>query len=88
MKLKYKFEIREAGGQMFAAAIGDDAEKFPGMIGLNPAAMEIFTRLMQGTTEDEIVTAIAEKFDSPEDVIRERVREYIDQLDGVGAISR
>lgn len=86
MKLKYKFEICEAGGQMFAAAVGEDAEKFPGMIGLNPAAYEIFSGLLKGDSEEKIAADISEKFDTDEDVIRERVHDYIVQLANVGAI--
>lgn len=37
MKLKYKFVVRNVSGKPVAVAVGQDNERFNGMIKLNPS---------------------------------------------------
>jgi len=62
MKLKYKFVTRSIDGRVVAVAVGCDNARFNGMIKLNETGEFVFGMLSCDTTEDEIVTALAEKY--------------------------
>ena len=80
MKLKYNFLVNEIADKKVAVAIGEDSEKFNGMIRLNSVAADIFDMLKEDVTEDDIVAALKEKYDAEEDVISQKVHEFIESL--------
>lgn len=81
MKLRYKFVVRNVSGKPVAVAVGQDNEKFNGMIKLNPSGEVIFQMLQQGAFSlDEIVSGFAQQFGIPEEMARPAVEAFIDQL--------
>ena len=81
MKLRYKFVVRNVSGKPVAVAVGQDNEKFNGMIKLNPSGEVIFQMLQQGTFSlNEIVSGFAQQFGIPEETARPAVEAFIDQL--------
>lgn len=81
MKLKYKFVVRNVSGKPVAVAVGQDNEKFNGMIKLNPSGEVIFKMLGEGDiTLDEIVARFAQKFAISEEKARSSVMAFVDQL--------
>lgn len=81
MKLKYKFVVRNVSGKPVAVAVGQDNEKFNGMIKLNPSGEVIFKMLGEGDiTLDEIVVRFAQRFSISEEKARSSVMAFVDQL--------
>jgi hypothetical protein len=81
MKLRYKFIVRNVSGKPVAVAVGQDNEKFNGMIKLNPSGEVIFKMLQTGTHSlSEIVAAFAQQFQIPEETAKPAVEAFIDQL--------
>lgn len=80
MKLKYDFIVNEIADKKMAVTVGKDSEKFNGMIRLNSTAADIFEMLKEDVTEDEIVASMKEKYDEEEDILRQKVREFVESL--------
>ena len=80
MKLNKDIMLGNIDGKDFAIATGKLAKNFNGIISNNPTANFIFTLLQTEQTEDSIVSAMLEKYDAEEAVIRADVKEIIEKL--------
>ena len=80
MKLKDEIVLGSIDGKDFAIATGSLSGKFSGLINNNATANYIFQLLKTEQTEDSIVSAMLEKYDASEDVIRADVKEIIEKL--------
>lgn len=80
MKLKYNFVIRSVGDSYVAVAVGEDAAKFNGMIKLNTTGEVIFSMLQSGAKLNDIVEAVASKFDVEASDVEADVVDYIEKL--------
>ena len=81
MKLRYKFVVRNVSGKPVAVAVGQDNERFNGMIKLNPSGEVIFQMLIQGVSSaEEIVTRFTQRFDITEETARPSVLAFLEQL--------
>lgn len=86
MKLKKEIVLGSIDGKDFAIATGKLTKKFHGIINNNKTANYIFELLQKEQTEDSIVKAMCEKYDAPEDVIRNDVKEVLNQLSELGIL--
>lgn len=80
MKLKDGIVTNSIDGESFAVATGDAAKAFNGIIKNNPTASFIFELLKTQQTEDTIVSAMLEKYEVDEAVVRNDVNELLDLL--------
>lgn len=80
MKLKKDIILHDIGGEHMAVATGESASLFNGFIRNNETAHFIFTMLLEDTTEEEIVNAMAERYDAPRDRIEMGVKSVIEKL--------
>lgn len=80
MKLKYNFIIQNVSGKPVAVAVGQDNEKFNGMIKLNDSGKLIFQLLGSDATEEEILSRFAAEFGVTVESISPAVLAFIDQL--------
>lgn len=86
MKLKKEIVLGNIDGKDFAIATGKLSKKFNGIINNNPSANFIFNLLKTEQTEDSIVSAMLEKYDAPEEVIRADVKEILEKLNEIGIL--
>lgn len=86
MKLKKEIVLGSIDGKDFAIATGKLSKKFNGIINNNPTANFIFNLLKTEQTEDSIVSAMLEKYDAPEEEIRNDVKEIIEKLNEIGIL--
>ena len=86
MRLKDDIVLGNIDGNDFAIATGKLAKSFKGIINNNSSAAYIFKLLKTDQTEDSIVKAMLEKYDSTEAVIRADVKEVIEILNGLGIL--
>ena len=79
MKLKYQFVLVPMNGQMIAA-VGQDNQRFNGMIKLNPGGEVIFRMLQTGCTQKELLTGFATHFGISEEMACNSVAAFLEQL--------
>lgn len=80
MKLKKGIVTNSIDGESFAIATGKAVKEFNGLVKNNETAAYIFELLKKDQTEDSIVSAMLEKYDVEEAVVRKDVRELLDLL--------
>lgn len=86
MKLKYTFEMIEMDGDMVAVPVGNAADEFSGLVRLNQSASDIFELLTNDLTEEELVTALAERYDTDRETIAASVHSYLKTLQSDGLL--
>lgn len=81
MKLKYKFIVSSVSGQPVAVAVGQDNERFSGMIKLNAGSEAIFQILSEGDVSlDALLSRFASRFDIAVETARPAVLRFLDEL--------
>lgn len=80
MKVKDGFILRKVGRQFVVAATGEASRNFNGMLRLNEEAAFAFELLQKGTTQEELVSALMEKYAGEETVVRADVVAFLEKL--------
>ena len=81
MKLRCKFIVQNVSGKSVAVAVGQDNEKFNGMIKLNDSGELIFKLLMEeNCTWEEIVSRFAAQYGILPKSAAPSVLEFLDRL--------
>ena len=70
MKLKSTFITHSTENEQLMVSVGGD---FSGMVRSNPTAAFIVNMLSEGTTREEIIAAMLEKYDADRDIIERDV---------------
>ncbi|MDO4466490.1 MAG: PqqD family protein [Bacillota bacterium] len=87
MKLKHTFEIMELDDECVAVPILESANEIHGVIKLNDTGVEIFTALEDETSEEEIVSKLAEKYnETSKEEIASFVHEFLEGLCEAGLV--
>lgn len=81
MKLKYEFAIMDMGDEFAAVPVGDDAEKFHGMLKMNEMAADILEQLKEDTEPMKIHLYLKNKYpESTDDEIGKTLVGFLNQL--------
>lgn len=80
MKVKDGFILRKVGRQFVVAATGEASKNFNGMLRLNEEAAFAFELLQKGTTQEELISALMEKYAGEEAVVRADVAAFLEKL--------
>lgn len=89
MKLKKDFIIHESADGDVLLAVGEEAERFHGIVKLNETAGFIVRQLEQDVTLENLVQALHKEYpDVLESTLENDIKEIIDQLDSIHAIER
>ena len=83
MKLKDTYITHDSDGEQILL---DTSSSFAGLIRNNKTAAFIVECLKEDTTEEKIVEAMFEKYDTPKDVLARDVADVIEKLRKVGAL--
>ena len=86
MRVKNGFILRKVGKQFVVAATGEASKNFNGMIRLNDEAAFAFGQLQGGTTEEELVAALVEKYGGNEAEVRTDVANFLAKLGEADAL--
>ena len=84
MKIKEGYRLRKVGSNSIVVALG--GINFTGLITVNETGTYIWNMLEKGAEADEIVTALANECNVPEDNIKDEVAEFIEKLKGADLI--
>ncbi len=89
MKLRYEFAIMDMGGEFAAVPVGEDANKFHGMLKLNAVSADILEQLKENTTPMKIHLHLKEKYpDSTDEEIAEVLVKFLNQLNHEGLLEK
>lgn len=80
MRVKDGFILRKVGRQFVVAATGEASKNFNGMLRLNEEAAFAFELLQKGTTQEELVSALVEKYTGVEAEVRADVAAFLEKL--------
>ena len=80
MKLRGEFAVREIADRVIAVPIGSWAVEFHSMIMLNSVSRVIWERLVDGTTVEEIVQALCERFEVSQEQALADTEEFLENL--------
>lgn len=86
MKLKEGFVLQKVGDDHVAVATGKASKSFNGLIRNNDTAAFIFEKLLQEITEEELIFAVLQKYDAPEEVVRPDVKDLLQKLREAGIL--
>lgn len=86
MKLRDGFITYATDEEQIMVAAGSAAEYFHGMVRSNRTAAFIIDCLMRETTQEQIVDAMAAKYDAPREKIAADAARILDALRGIGAL--
>ena len=84
MKLKADFITQDIDDTLFLVPVG--AEAFSGIVRSNKTAAFIVNLLKEGTTEEEIIDALYERYDAQREEIAADVREILNTLRDIHAL--
>ena len=85
MKLKPGFIIQDIDGTQFL--VSADADSFSGFVRSNGTAAFIVDCLKQETTDEKIIDTLCSRYDAPREEISADVREILDTLRSIHALS-
>ena len=86
MKLKFNFAIQEVLGMYLAVSVGDENNKFDGVLRLNETGKRILELIQDGLEPDAIVGTLKREYDTTEDVLRDEVKKIVEQLQSEGLV--
>ena len=87
MKIKEGFFKRKIDDEVIVVSVGGATKIFNGMMKLNPTGEVIWDMLEDGVdSQDEIVSALNEKYDGDIEKIKSDVSEFIDKIKDKGII--
>ncbi|MCD7801310.1 MAG: PqqD family protein [Clostridiales bacterium] len=71
------FMLREIAGE---SPVNEAAVNFQGIMSLNESGRLLWDRLQKDTTEDDLVSALLDVYDTTPEVARQDVAVFLDQL--------
>ncbi len=81
MKAKKGFLLREMCDEHILVPVGEESEKFNGLITLNNAAVWLWEQLGEEITEDELVHRMCDRYEGlTEETARADLREFLDTV--------
>ena len=84
MKLKKQFVTKDMGDTQVMVAVGGSA--FSGVVRSTSTAAYIVDLLKEETTKDEIVAAMLDKYEVPEEKVSADVDKILETLRSIGAL--
>lgn len=86
MRLRGEFIIREIMDDVVAVPVGSYALEFNGMVVLNAVSKVIWECLESGSTFQDILLAVTNRFDVTQEEAAEDITDFIEQLRMVGLL--
>ena len=88
MKIKENYVMREVAGQAIVIAIGEESERFKGMINLNRTGRDVWLYMEKGLDSDEIAKKISEKYEVDLNVAKHDIESMIYRLYKAGVLEK
>ena len=86
MKIKEGFVVREISGQSVVISVGAASKIFNGIIKLNETGKIIWTKLSEGASKEDTVSAILSEYDVDRETVEKDYDNFVNTLLGAGII--
>lgn len=80
MRILEGFHLRQIAGELIAVPTGPVAAKLSGLAVMNESARFLFDLLQTDQTEDSLVDAMLEEYDTTAEIARDDVRAFLATL--------
>ena len=80
MKVEKEFILREIAGDYIIIPTGKTILEFNGLITVNDVGVFLWNKLQEEITFEELLQSVLDEYDVEEDVAREDIQEFLDQL--------
>lgn len=86
MRVEKEFVLREIAGDYIIIPTGKTVLEFNGLITVNEVGVSLWKMLQEDVTMDDLVKGILDEYDVEEDVAREDIQEFLDNLISAGIL--
>lgn len=86
MKTENKFVIRQLGEEYVVVPVGENAQKFQGMIRLNESGALLWRELEKGVSREQMAQALQKEYEVSESKAQEDVRRFLQKLEEAGIL--
>ncbi len=86
LQVKKEFTLMNVGIQNIVVAVGDEADRFNGMIRLNETGNFIWGFLVEGIEKEELVQKMCSEYGIDEKKAEEDIDAFLKTLEEVGAL--
>lgn len=80
MRIKKEFILREIAGEYILIPTGTTTQEFNGLITINDVAAFVWKNIEKVNSVDELISMVLDEYDVDEDVARNDIEEFIQQL--------
>ena len=80
MKLKYEFENVDVENELYAVPVGTSAKEISGLLVLNHCGSVIIDLLKNDTTEEQMITVLAAKYENTIEEVTLYVHKAVSKL--------
>lgn len=80
MRIKKDFILREIAGDYIIIPTGTTALEFNGLITVNEVGVALWEMLQAEVTLDDLVKGILDEYDVSEEIAREDIQEFLEEL--------
>ena len=88
MKISKEFVLREIAGDHIIIPTGATVLEFNGLITVNEVGVTLWNMLQEEVTMEDLVRGVLAEYDVKEEVAREDIQEFLDELVKGGILTK
>ena len=88
MKINKEYVLREIAGDYIIIPVGATALEFNGLITVNEVGVTLWNMLQEEVTMEDLVQGVLAEYDVQEEVAREDIQEFLDELVKGGILTK
>ena len=88
MRINKEYVLREIAGDYIIIPVGATALEFNGLITVNEVGVTLWNMLQEEVTMEDLVQGVLAEYDVQEEVAREDIQEFLDELEKGGILTK
>lgn len=88
MRINKEYVLREIAGDYMIILVGATVLEFNGLITVNEVGVTLWNMLQEEVTMEDLVQGVLAEYDVQEEVAREDIREFLDELVKGGILTK
>ena len=86
MKIREGFLLRSVAGNNVVVPIGQATLDFNGMMSLNETGAFIFSKMLDGTTKEQLIEDLISEYEVEREIAQKDVDDFIKKVEGEGLL--
>lgn len=86
MKIREGFLLRNVAGNNVVVPIGQATLDFNGMMSLNETGAFIFSKMLDGTTKEQLIEDLISEYEVEREIAQKDVDDFIEKVEGEGLL--